>query len=156
MQNRSSKKKSQDVSIMALQIVEEATEEPSEDQEKEAEVVVKNPHAQALGHLGGLKGGKAWAAKLSAKRRKEIAQKAAKTRLEEKDWQIASLFQLQRYPVTISKLNGSIIFIFFSARARAVFITSCKSSPIIFPNIINGRNRWKTITHTSWAACVCN
>jgi len=34
----------------------------------------------ALGRLGGLKGGKARAAKLSTKRRKEIAKKAAKTR----------------------------------------------------------------------------
>jgi hypothetical protein len=84
MQNRSSKKKSQDVNTLASQIVEEATEETSEDQEKEAESVVKNPHAQALGHLGGLKGGKARAAKLSAKRRKEIARKAAKTRWKKK------------------------------------------------------------------------
>jgi len=40
----------------------------------------KNPAAVALGRLGGLKGGKARAAKLSAKKRKEIAQKAAKSR----------------------------------------------------------------------------
>ncbi len=40
----------------------------------------KNPAAVALGRLGGLKGGKARAESLSAKKRKEIAQKAAKTR----------------------------------------------------------------------------
>jgi hypothetical protein len=40
----------------------------------------KNPAAVALGRLGGLKGGKARAANLSAKKRKEIAQKAAKSR----------------------------------------------------------------------------
>ncbi len=40
----------------------------------------KNPAAVALGRLGGLKGGKARAAKLSAKKRSEIAKKAAKTR----------------------------------------------------------------------------
>ncbi len=40
----------------------------------------KNPAAVALGRLGGLKGGKARAAKLTAKRRKEIAKKAAKAR----------------------------------------------------------------------------
>jgi hypothetical protein len=40
----------------------------------------KNPHAAALGALGGAKGGKARAAKLSAKQRKEIARKAAKSR----------------------------------------------------------------------------
>ena len=41
---------------------------------------VKNPAAVALGKLGGLKGGLARAKSLSARRRKEIAQKAAKTR----------------------------------------------------------------------------
>jgi hypothetical protein len=40
----------------------------------------KNPAAVALGRLGGLKGGKARAAKLTAKKRAEIARKAAKTR----------------------------------------------------------------------------
>lgn len=40
----------------------------------------KNKAAQALGKLGGLKGGKARAAKLSPERRKEIAQNAAKAR----------------------------------------------------------------------------
>jgi hypothetical protein len=41
---------------------------------------VKNPAAVALGKLGGPKGGAARAKSLSAKRRKEIARKAAKTR----------------------------------------------------------------------------
>jgi hypothetical protein len=40
----------------------------------------KNPAAVELGRLGGLKGGKARAAKLTAKRRSEIARKAAETR----------------------------------------------------------------------------
>ena len=40
----------------------------------------KNPAAVALGRLGGLKGGKARAAKLSSKRRSEIAKKAAQKR----------------------------------------------------------------------------
>jgi len=40
----------------------------------------KNPHAVELGRLGGLKGGKARAESLSAKKRSEIARKAAKTR----------------------------------------------------------------------------
>ena len=89
MQNRSSKKKSSDVNTLASQIVEEVTEETSEDQEKEieekSEEFTKNPHAQALGHLGGLKGGKARAAKLTAKRRKEIAKLAAKARWKKSD-----------------------------------------------------------------------
>lgn len=40
----------------------------------------KNPAAVALGRLGGLKGGKARAAKLSVKKRSEIAKNAAKSR----------------------------------------------------------------------------
>jgi len=40
----------------------------------------KNPHAVALGRLGGLKGGRARADKLSARKRKEIAKKAALVR----------------------------------------------------------------------------
>jgi hypothetical protein len=40
----------------------------------------KNPAAVALGKLGGAKGGKARAIKLSAKRRKEIAKRAATLR----------------------------------------------------------------------------
>jgi hypothetical protein len=40
----------------------------------------KNPAAVALGRLGGLKGGKARAKKLSKARRSEIAQKAAASR----------------------------------------------------------------------------
>jgi hypothetical protein len=40
----------------------------------------KNPAAVALGRLGGLKGGKARAAKLSGKKRKAIAKKAAAAR----------------------------------------------------------------------------
>ncbi len=40
----------------------------------------KNPAAVALGRLGGLKGGRARAAKLSKKKSREIAQKAAKAR----------------------------------------------------------------------------
>jgi hypothetical protein len=40
----------------------------------------KNPYASSLGRLGGLKGGPARAAKLSAKQRKEIASKAARAR----------------------------------------------------------------------------
>ncbi len=68
MQKRSSRPK--DVNQLAASIVQDATEEKPE----------KNPAAVALGRLGGLKGGKARAAKLSAKKRKEIAKKAAEAR----------------------------------------------------------------------------
>jgi hypothetical protein len=44
----------------------------------------KNPAAVALGRLGGLKGGKARAACLTAKQRQEIAQKAAQSRWKNK------------------------------------------------------------------------
>jgi len=40
----------------------------------------RNPAAVALGHLGGIRGGKARAVKLSKKRRTDIAKKAAAAR----------------------------------------------------------------------------
>ena len=51
-------------------------EDPSKRESKRE----KNPAAVALGRLGGLKGGKARAEKLSAARRNEIAKKAAQAR----------------------------------------------------------------------------
>jgi hypothetical protein len=44
----------------------------------------KNPAAVALGRLGGAKGGKARAAKLTAEQRREIAKKAARARWEKR------------------------------------------------------------------------
>jgi hypothetical protein len=68
------------VNQIASSIVDALTgDKPHEAPERE-----KNPAAVALGRLGGLEGGKARAAKLSAKRRKAIAQKAAKTRWRNK------------------------------------------------------------------------
>jgi len=64
-----------DINVLASMIVKQATEEPEEEVKP-----AKNPVAVALGRLGGLKGGKARATKLSAKKRKEIAQKAAQAR----------------------------------------------------------------------------
>jgi hypothetical protein len=46
------------------------------------DLATKNPAAVELGRLGGKKGGKARAEKLTAKRRSEIAKKAAKKRWE--------------------------------------------------------------------------
>lgn len=77
------KKRSSDINVLASLIVAEATKEPIGEPTKEL-TKEKNPHAQALGRLGGLKGGKARAEKLSAKKRKAIAQKAAKTRWSKK------------------------------------------------------------------------
>ena len=45
----------------------------------------KNPAAVALGWLGGTKGGKARAAKVTKKRRSEIAKKVAKARWMKRD-----------------------------------------------------------------------
>lgn len=73
------KKAPKDVNQLAKFIIDQATEEPTEEPAKE-----KNPAAVALGRLGGLKGGKARAEKLSAKKRKEIAKKAAQTRWSKK------------------------------------------------------------------------
>jgi hypothetical protein len=75
------KKRPRDISQLAASIVAEAT---GEDQPQEEPTEKKNPAAVALGRLGGLKGGKARFDKLTPERRKEIAQKAAKTRWEKK------------------------------------------------------------------------
>jgi hypothetical protein len=50
------------------------------DEPAEEEKPAKNPAAVELGRLGGLKGGKARAEKLSAKKRSQIAKKAAQAR----------------------------------------------------------------------------
>ena len=76
MPKRSSKKKSRDINVLASQIVEEATGEAT----SKPEDSTKNPAAVALGRLGGLKGGKARASKLTPEQRKEIAKKAAEAR----------------------------------------------------------------------------
>jgi len=64
-----------DPNILAAQIVHEAT-----DEEKPAEKRQKDPAAVELGRRGGLKGGKARAEKLSARRRSAIAKRAAAAR----------------------------------------------------------------------------
>jgi len=62
----------------ALRVVEEATGEPLTPEPG------KNPHAQALSRLGASKGGKARAAKLTAKKRAQIAKRAARARWRKK------------------------------------------------------------------------
>jgi hypothetical protein len=62
----------------AFEIIMEATGQPPKT-ESPAEPF-KNPHAVALGHLGGLKGGIARAAPLGPRKRSRIAAKAAKAR----------------------------------------------------------------------------
>lgn len=65
---------------IAKRVVEEATGQRPKTPPPEADDGGKNPAAVALGKLGGKKGGKARAAKLSPKRRLEIAKKAARAR----------------------------------------------------------------------------
>ena len=67
-----------DVNQLARKITDLATGNPIV--EKPAVDPDKNPAAVALGRLGGLKGGKARAEKLSFKKRQAIAKKAAKAR----------------------------------------------------------------------------
>lgn len=63
------KQRTEDMNQRAKRIVDIATGEDE-----------KNPHAVALGRMGGLKGGKARAEALSEERRREIAKKAAEKR----------------------------------------------------------------------------
>ncbi|MBM3476912.1 MAG: hypothetical protein FJX75_26875 [Armatimonadetes bacterium] len=77
MQKRSSRHKQapEDPNEVAFRVVQQAiSPEPEENPDD------RNPHAVALGRLGGLKGGKARAQKLTKKRRSEIARKAARAR----------------------------------------------------------------------------
>jgi len=61
------------------QLARKVLDDVAPDAEPKAEPT-KNPAAVALGRLGGLKGGKARAEKLTAKKRSEIAKKAAVAR----------------------------------------------------------------------------
>lgn len=82
MPTRASKpKRPRDTNQLAWQIVQEATGQAT----KPPQVVdTRNPAAVALSELGASKGGKARAAKLSVKRRKQIARKAARVRWQKK------------------------------------------------------------------------
>ncbi|HUA19517.1 MAG TPA: hypothetical protein VMB25_12290 [Bryobacteraceae bacterium] len=79
-----SKKRPRDPNQLAHQVFLESIGEAPKFNPDEAETKPidpsKNPHAVALGRLGGLKGGIARAAKLSPKKRSQIAAKAAKGR----------------------------------------------------------------------------
>ena len=78
MPKRSSKTPAKDINQLAASIVGQAI---SEDVERPQLLPNgRNAAAVALGRLGGLKGGKARAANLSARKRRQIAVKAAMTR----------------------------------------------------------------------------
>lgn len=74
MPKRSSKQR--DLHRMAAAIVDDATNEAA----TAAPTSHKNPAAVELGRLGGLKGGKARAAKLTPEQRSEQARRAAQKR----------------------------------------------------------------------------
>ncbi len=79
-------KRPRDINALAKAIVDEAT---GQDEAQKIEPLPPSPEltdaergamAKALGRRGGLKGGKARAAKLTGEQRSEIARKAAETR----------------------------------------------------------------------------
>lgn len=75
MPQRSSKKREpRDINELAFDVVRLLTSDEPPEEER------KNPHAVELRRLGGLKGGKARDAKLSKRRKIEIARKAARVR----------------------------------------------------------------------------
>lgn len=78
MPKRSSKHQGPtDLNELAARIAGEAAGEAQSEVPAESE---KNPHAVALGQLGGKKGGEARASKLTPEQRREIARKAAAAR----------------------------------------------------------------------------
>lgn len=77
-------KRPKDANQLAKLIVDIATGEKEDLPIPELTKDGKNAAAVALGRLGGLKGGKARAEKLSPERRREIAIKAAKKRWKKK------------------------------------------------------------------------
>jgi hypothetical protein len=77
MQKRSREKEA-DLNHLAKSIVDQATVD--EQLWQRALEEGKNPAAVSLGRLGGLKGGKARAERLSAEERRDIAKKAAQAR----------------------------------------------------------------------------
>ena len=79
MPNRSRKPRLPDPNQMAFRLVQAITGEPPATETPPADDG-KDPAAVALGRKGGLKGGKARAAKLTPEQRAEIARKAAAAR----------------------------------------------------------------------------
>jgi hypothetical protein len=84
MPKQSSKRQpSSDPNLTAFAAVQHVIEQ-TESEPKAKTAPTKNPAAVALGRLGGLKGGKARAEKLSARKRSAIAKKGAAARWKTK------------------------------------------------------------------------
>lgn len=81
------KRSSRDLNETAFSIVQQSTGQTAPKPDK-------NPAAVALGRLGGLKGGKARALKLSKKDRSRIAAKAAKARWDNKLYNEGIIFRI--------------------------------------------------------------
>lgn len=77
MPERSRKHRPTDLNRLAASIVADSTDEDNTDEPTDDG---KDPAAVSLGRRGGLKGGKARAAKLTPEQRSEIARKAAASR----------------------------------------------------------------------------
>ncbi len=77
MPSRSSKSSDHGFATVARRVVERAIGEHLDGTPLEDPDAGKNPHAVALGRLGGQKGGRARADSLSPRRRAQIAKKAA-------------------------------------------------------------------------------
>ncbi len=84
MPKRSSIRKNADVNQLAKSIVDQITGGDTPTPPEPPSTGAKNPAAVALGRLGGIKGGKARAESLTAKKRSEIAKKAAQARWAKK------------------------------------------------------------------------
>jgi hypothetical protein len=80
MPKRSSSPRSLDTNELAAHVVRQTTGTPPPKKRHR-----KNPAAVALGRRGGLKGGKARAAKLSPEERKAIARRAAEARWKQEE-----------------------------------------------------------------------
>ncbi len=76
MDEKPRKKRPRDPVQRAKAVFDEAIGEAPPEEESPP----KNPHAQALGRLGGSKGGEARARNMTPKQRSEAARKAAKAR----------------------------------------------------------------------------
>jgi hypothetical protein len=81
--NRSRKKLPRDPNQLAAEIVRLSTEEPEQLNSTPSRSPISEYLAE-IGRKGGLKGGRARAESLSAKKRKQIAKKAAKSRWNKK------------------------------------------------------------------------
>lgn len=82
MPERSRKPRPTDLNRLAASIVRDSTDEDQDDAPEADDG--KDPAAVALGRKGGLKGGKARAAKLTPEQRSEIARRAALKRWGDK------------------------------------------------------------------------